>query len=275
MTPPPLYGLVLTGGRSTRMGRDKATLEYGGQPQADRAFDLLTGVCERVFVSARADQAALPGRAGKPQIHDINDSGGPAVGILSALRAHPDAAWLVLACDLPFLTAGVLAALVADRNSARPATAFQSSGDGLPEPLCAIYEPAFLPVLEAFRAGGLKCPRKMLIKLDLPLLRLPDPGALDNVNEPAEFAKASARLRPRSVSVRYFAALRERAGRAVEKVSTAAPDAATLYQELAARHHFTLAADKVRVSVNAAYAPMTTPLNEGDEVIFIPPVAGG
>jgi molybdopterin-guanine dinucleotide biosynthesis protein A len=136
------------------------------------------------------------GRAGKPQIHDINDSGGPAVGILSALRAHPGAAWLVLACDLPFLTAGVLAVLIAGRNSARPATAFQSSGDGLPEPLCAIYEPAFLPVLEAFLAGGLKCPRKMLIKLDLPLLRLPDPGALDNVNEPGEFAEASTRLRP-------------------------------------------------------------------------------
>ena len=55
MSIPPLYGLVLTGGRSTRMGRDKAALEYGGQAQADRAFDLLARVCDKVFVSARAD----------------------------------------------------------------------------------------------------------------------------------------------------------------------------------------------------------------------------
>ncbi|MFO1491766.1 MAG: NTP transferase domain-containing protein [Kiritimatiellia bacterium] len=275
MTVPPIYGLVLTGGRSSRMGRDKAALEYGGRAQADRAFDLLSGFCERTFVSARADQAELPGRAGRPQIHDVIENGGPAAGILSALRTHPDAAWLVLACDLPFLTGDVLAALVEQRDPARAATAFQSGNDGLPEPLCAIYEPAFLPVLEAFLAGGFKCPRKMLIQLGLPLLRLPHAAALDNVNEPAEFDAAAAKLQPLAVTVRYFAALREKAGLESESIQTLAPTPADLYRELSARHGFTLAAGQVRVALNGAYAPMSTPLSEGAELIFIPPVAGG
>ena len=203
------------------------------------------------------------------------ENGGPAAGILSALRTHPDTAWLVLACDLPFLTGEVLAALVAQRDPARPATAFQSGNDGLPEPLCAIYEPAFLPLLEAFLADGFKCPRKMLIKLGLPFLRLPDAHALDNINEPGEFAEASAKLRPKTVSVRYFASLRERAGRDTETLETTRAEALSLYHDLAARHGFTLAADKVRVAINGAYVPMTTALNDRDEVIFIPPVAGG
>lgn len=270
-----LYGLLLTGGRSARMGRDKAALEYGGQLQADRAFGLLGKVCDRVFVSARRDQSDLPGRAGRPQIHDAVEDLGPAGGILSAFRTHPDCAWLVLACDLPFLGEAVLRDLVARRNPEQPATAYRSASDGLPEPLCAIYEPAWLAILAKFLAENMRCPRKMLIRTGVPLLDLPDVRALDNINEPGEFEVASKRLIRREVRVLYFASLREQAGSDAESVATTAATPRDLYRELAERHHFRLGPERIRAAVNGRFVEMTEPLRDGDEIVFVAPVAGG
>ena len=75
--------------------------------------------------------------------------------------------------------------------------------------------------------------------------------------------------------LRYYALLREQAGCAEERLDTAAGDAATLYRELAARHGFSLPREQLRVAVNAEFADWTQPLTDGDEVVFIPPVAGG
>ena len=60
---PPLYGLVLAGGRSTRMRRDKATLSYQGRSQLDRAMELLGSCVQQAFVSVRPDQRSDPARA--------------------------------------------------------------------------------------------------------------------------------------------------------------------------------------------------------------------
>jgi molybdopterin-guanine dinucleotide biosynthesis protein A len=63
MNPAPLYGLVLAGGRSTRMQRDKANLEYAGKPQLARAMELIAPLVVRAFVSVRPDQQHDPQRA--------------------------------------------------------------------------------------------------------------------------------------------------------------------------------------------------------------------
>ena len=77
------------------------------------------------------------------------------------------------------------------------------------------------------------------------------------------------------VELRYYALLREQAGRQSESVDTAAATPAALYAELAARHGFRLPASQLRVAVNAAFSDWERPLEDGDEVVFIPPVAGG
>jgi molybdopterin converting factor subunit 1 len=77
------------------------------------------------------------------------------------------------------------------------------------------------------------------------------------------------------ISVQYFAILREQRGVPQEKLSTTAATPAALYDELRARHHFTLPGDRVRAAVNDAFVAADTPLREGDRVVFIPPVAGG
>lgn len=189
--PPEVYGLVLIGGRSQRMGRDKAMLCYRDKPQAVVAFELLQRHCAAVFLSCRKGQT---NPFDLPQIEDIEDNLGPMAGILAALATHPDKAWLVLACDLPFVSESLLCDLLARRNPTYDATAYRSAQDGLPEPLCAIYEPSIRSKLEQLRHSGVSCPRRALQALGVPLVDLPDPHALDNVNEPADLEQARQRL---------------------------------------------------------------------------------
>ena len=278
---PALFGLVLAGGRSTRMQRDKAALEYRpGVTQLDAAMQLLEGRVARAFVSMRADQSGDAARARHPGIVDRGDVDGPIAGIAAALDEHPDAAWLVLACDLPFLDGRTLDFLIAARDPARVATAFRSAHDGLPEPLCAIYEPAARAAIGAHIAAGRNCPRKFLINADTKLLDQPDPRALDNVNTVAEYGQAMESLTPndlpaREIRVQYYALLREQAGRSDETLSTRSRTPRELYAELRARYPFTLPAEMLRVAVNAEFGDWAHPLKAGDAVVFIPPVAGG
>jgi cyclic pyranopterin monophosphate synthase len=189
----PLYGLVLAGGSSTRMRRDKAALEIHGASQLAWSYALLERHCERVFVSVRAEQRAERVRAGFPQIVDGEHGAGPIAGIIAAQTAHPRAAWLVLACDLPFVDDAVFARLVAARETGRPIVAYRSTNDGLPEPLCAIYEPESVAAVREAIAAGRHCPRKLVIASGVPLLEQTSP-ALGNLNTPEELAAAERQL---------------------------------------------------------------------------------
>lgn len=287
MPAPPLFGLVLAGGASTRMQRDKAALSYHGKPQLQWTYELLLDHCAAVFISVRPDQRLEPTRAGLPQIVDRDTDIGPIAGISAALAEHPKAAWLVVACDLPFVDDATLAHLIRHREPQRLATAYRSSHDGLPEPLCAIWEPAAREPLVAQTAAGLRCPRKFLINSDTRLLDLPDAAALDNVNTVAEYGAAQARLQPAAASsgatsgqaialkVQYYALFREQAGRSEEQLATTAATPAQLYRELQARHPFKLSQQQLKVAVNASFCDWHAALKSGDTVVFIPPVAGG
>lgn len=165
----PRFGLVLTGGLSLRMGCDKAQIETRGRTQADRTFRLLEGLCAQVYVSCRREQADWPGRLGRPQIHDIILDHGPIGGILGAFHAHPEAAWLVVACDLPCLREASLQRLAEARNPFRFATAFRGHG-GRPEPLCTLYEPKSRARLWQGLAAGLPGPRDILAQSPIALL---------------------------------------------------------------------------------------------------------
>ncbi len=289
----PLYGLVLAGGRSSRMQQDKAALAYHGRTQLEWAMELVAPFVERVFVSVRPDQTQDPVRAKFAQIVDAQDNIGPIAGIMAAQAAHPHAAWLVLACDLPFLDAATLKHLIWARQADRPATAYRSSHDGLPEPLCAIYEPASREAIAAHVAAGKSCPRKFLIRSEAHLIEEPDPRALDNVNTPEEYGSAMSTFAPeaaradapaathvtahasKKIRVQYFALLREQAGRSEESLTTTAHTPRELYDELRKRYPFSLAPEMLRVAVNTEFGEWSQPLSDGDAVVFIPPVAGG
>jgi molybdenum cofactor guanylyltransferase len=272
------------------MQRDKAALNYHGRNQLEWAVSLLQRYAERVFVSCRADQTTDPVRARFDQIVDSQDNLGPIAGIMAAQAKYPEVAWLAVACDLPFLDQSTLSTLLSARQQHRLATAYRSSHDVLPEPLCAIYEPASREHLIAYVASGKNCPRKFLIKSDVHLIDEPNPHALDNVNTPEEYGSAIATLAPadaglgatlkgtppeKRIKVQYYAILREQAGRSDESIVTAAQTPRDLYNELKSRYPFSLAPEMLRVAVNAEFGDWSQRLADGDSVVFIPPVAGG
>ncbi|UOQ98617.1 NTP transferase domain-containing protein [Hymenobacter sp. 5317J-9] len=190
---PVLRGLVLAGGRSERMQTDKGALHYHSLDQRQHTAALLAEFCPDVRVSVRPDQAGgLP--AGLTALPDTFLNLGPLGGILSALQADPNAAWLVLACDLPFLTRDTLEYLVSNRQPSRMATSFRSPWDAFPEPLVSIWEPRSYGQLLRFLGLGYSCPRKALINSDIELLAPPVPAELRNVNTPAERAAAEQEL---------------------------------------------------------------------------------
>jgi len=185
----PIKGLVIAGGFSRRMGRDKVLLTYHDVPQALWTHRLLQQSCNEVWIGCRPGQDVGPAND-LPRIHDREANRGPAEGIAAALAHDPSSAWLVVACDLPRLSPGVLRDLLRARDSQALATAYCSAHDGLPEPLCAIYEPGIRPLIEAALLRERNCPRKILLEAGERVRLLPprSDGALDNFNTPEEAA---------------------------------------------------------------------------------------
>lgn len=180
------YGLILAGGESRRLGHDKALLDRHGKSQLAYLSGLLKEHVDSVFVSARADQKDDKERSQFDQIVDAYDDIGPVAGILTALESFPDADWLVVACDLPNVDHATIDLLLRERSEQHPFTAYVSSYDGLPEPLCAIYRSGCTSIVRAFVEEGVNCPRKILIRSDTKLLEQQNSRSLDNVNTPGD-----------------------------------------------------------------------------------------
>jgi len=179
----PLQGLILTGGQSKRMGQDKALMRSGSRTQLEQSYDLLQAQLSSVYVSIKASQVNDPVRSQYRLIMDAQNCSGPMAGILSAHKTNPDCAWLVIACDMPFLNSETLMQLIKARDNAYDATVFSNPDDSLPEPLCAIYEPN---VLVRVASDPSRLPsnsaRDLLRQSRIKMIEAKNPYALENTN---------------------------------------------------------------------------------------------
>lgn len=191
---PKIYGLVLAGGQSTRMGKDKGLIPYHGMPQREYLYHLLSRVCDKTYVSIRPEQQNdLPDDI--ETVVDENRYKGPYNGLLSAHRKYSKVAWLVLACDLPLIDLQSLQELIAARDPNMMATSFAQKEDPLPEPLCAVWEPRAFETSIAYLEGGKgTCPRKFLINNEVKLVFPRDPKVLLNANSEEEYKEAIVKL---------------------------------------------------------------------------------
>lgn len=269
-----MNGLLLVGGKSSRMGSDKSELILrNGLTQKERGIKLLESVCDQVFISTSENKGE------ENTIPDAFGSVGPLGAIASAQQADPDAAWLVLACDLPMLEQDHLQALVDSRDSTLDATYFTSSTDNLPEPLCAIWEPSSASAVRAALDNGKNCPRSVLISLDCKFLPSPGFWTLTNTNTEADLVEIRARLNQsntvKKITVTYFAQLRELTGTHSEVIETDSETPAGLFEQLRAKHQLTCKRIGMMVAVNGDFTNWSHSISDGEEVVFIPPVAGG
>ena len=187
-----VHGFVTAGGRSSRMGTDKAWLEIGGRPMIKRVVEELLQVTPAVSIIANDPEYDL---IGLPMLPDLNPGIGPLEAIRVALAASLAPCVLLVACDLPFVTAEFLEFLL-DRVESHQAVVPLNSDGGL-EPLCAIYSTEALePVTELIRNGERKVSR-LLDRVRTRLIPFEDLGQLAgaerffiNVNTPEDYSRA-------------------------------------------------------------------------------------
>ncbi|MGB5462688.1 MAG: NTP transferase domain-containing protein [Aureibaculum sp.] len=185
----PVQGLVLAGGKSSRMGKDKTRLIYHSKEHLDHTLDLLENSLLRTYVSvANADKAE-----NLKEIEDKFLDLGAFGGICSAFQKDPNKAWLVLATDLPFVDQDLIKLLLKHRNPRKMATAIKGRSKPFVEPLIAIYEPKAYPVLLSYLSQGYSCPRKVLINSDVEIVEVDD-HYVRNVNTPEEFEKVQKEI---------------------------------------------------------------------------------
>jgi molybdopterin-guanine dinucleotide biosynthesis protein A len=191
---PPLCGLILAGGKSSRMGHDKSSLVYHDKDQAHHSYSLLEQICQKVFVSCRSDQGDLAHLKDLPKIYDTYSDIGPIGGILSAQAKHTNTPFLVIACDLPFVDLAFLNYLVRMRDAEKVATAYINPETTWLEPLCTIYEPkSQVNFLEALN-NGIRCPRKVIMNSDVKSILMEGKNSIVNANFPEDYQKIKSNL---------------------------------------------------------------------------------
>lgn len=147
----PVYGCVLIGGKSRRMGMPKHLLETGGVTWIEQTVALLRTAVERVAIVG--DGRVPQGLSNVIRLSDVPDAEGPLAGILAAMRWAPHVSWLAAACDLPNLSAEALEWLLSTRSPGVWATLPRLPDDKGVEPLLAHYDFRARGVLEGLAAA--------------------------------------------------------------------------------------------------------------------------
>ncbi len=176
-------GVVLAGGRSSRMGVDKALVAVDGVPMAELARRALVGAGAAELVAVGGDLPAL-GEMGFVGHPDDHPGAGPLGGILTALRVATHDPVVVLACDLPLVDAAGITEVLAALGPADDAAVPERSGRL--EPLHAAYRHRCLPALERAFGLGERAPHRALALVAVRRVALSDPGWLRNVNRPED-----------------------------------------------------------------------------------------
>ncbi len=193
-----ITGIVLCGGRSTRMGQDKAALLFAGETLRARAVRVLQALTGDVIVVGRADQD-VSGLAVRV-IHDPVEGLGPLAGLAAGLAASPGDVNLVLACDMPLASPLVLQRLMELRGDHDICVAVI---DGRPSPLCAVYRAGVARVAQDLLAAGERRVMALLDRVetkrvDAAVFRDIDPDLVSflSCNTPDDLERAALKRRP-------------------------------------------------------------------------------
>lgn len=230
MTPPDAErgAVVLVGGRSTRMGRDKASLPFDGSTLLDRVLSTLAGVVTEIVIVARHDQPLAPFAPPPPGIalrityDDVEDLG-PVGGLASGLAALSRPIAYLSSCDVPFLRPAFVLTMFESLGGADVAL---PDVEGRLHPLAGVYrrEPVLAAARALLTANRLR-PIFLLetlphVKVGEAILRRADPEleSLENLNSPDDLAAARARRAAPTafsarVTIELYGIARRRAGR--------------------------------------------------------------
>jgi molybdopterin-guanine dinucleotide biosynthesis protein A len=183
-------GAVLAGGEGSRLGGSKAAALLAGRPLLSYPLAALRAVVGEVAVVAKAETELPAVGYGVLIWREADEPRHPLAGIVEALRRAEGRPVVVLACDLPFVTAELVRELVSADAGDAPAVVATTHEHG-PQPLCARYEPAALDLLAGFDPAGRAITQVQALG---PLHLAVDPDLLRNVNSAEDLAAAEAEL---------------------------------------------------------------------------------
>ena len=140
-----ITGIILAGGKSSRMGSDKGLTLFNNKPLINYVIDVLQPLCEKIIISANNSEYD---KFGYDVINDIVPDSGPMGGIYSALLHSTTDVNIVLSCDSPFVKTQTFEYLMEQYDNADICVPMQSSGKY--EPLCGIYKKSVIPYFKEF-----------------------------------------------------------------------------------------------------------------------------
>ena len=192
-------GIILAGGKSARMGQDKALLPVDGQPLIEHVAAILRPLVNEIVVVADSPEkyTSSIGRI----VADLLPGAGPVGGILTGLTALGEGSHIVVACDMPKLNARVLQFLLEKATSEWDAVVPEIGGR--PEPLCAVYRHTAAPKLRAFLDTGQRAAYQALDvlqtrRIDEETMRHLDPEGqgFTNLNTPEDLERFRQQTHP-------------------------------------------------------------------------------
>ncbi|HDR89616.1 MAG TPA: molybdenum cofactor guanylyltransferase [Bacteroidetes bacterium] len=187
---PSVTGMVLAGGKSSRMGTDKALLPWGKTSMLEHAANRLKPLCHEVVISSNDRKHQIPGFA---LIPDTEPGIGPLGGILSVMKRRNEEYFLVLSVDLPLVTSAILKHILSFRKSY--SLVIPVNSNGMPQPTCACYHRKLLPLMEQMMQQGANSLRPLIRHpecFSLPVQDYPDiftPDTFINMNHPETYEK--------------------------------------------------------------------------------------
>lgn len=181
----PLTGLILCGGKSSRLGFDKLTVIKDHFPIYDWWSNILKKYCSNIYISCNQNQAEKYSLSNT--LIDVESNQGPLGGIYSAILKHPDHGLLVVACDLVYITETDIALLIQNRDPSLFGTAFVTSDTDHPFPLCTIYEPKiFKDLIQEYEYSS-RSALTILKKNEIKIIKYNI--NMNGINTPEEFDK--------------------------------------------------------------------------------------
>jgi len=193
-----LHGAVFVGGESKRMGKPKFSLTYDGISGTEKAVKVLSKFCNKVFLSSRADldMGSLTKINNVERINDEHTRMGPVGGLATLMARFPDKAWMITACDMPFLKEEDFETIFQKRDPLRYGTCYVQKGRFGYEPMCAIYEPKFIvPLFEAMSRRELSLSR-IIEALPFKKIKIDeaDRSKFMNINTTEDYEKRHKRI---------------------------------------------------------------------------------
>jgi molybdopterin-guanine dinucleotide biosynthesis protein A len=275
-------GIVLAGGRSSRMGTPKAALEWHGSTLLRRTAGIISRATDGPVVVVRAQGQALPALPAQVEVIDDPREGmGPIQGLAAGLAAIADRAEIAFVCstDMPFLHPAFVRRVL--RAAAEGADVGLPIARGYPQPLAAAYRTTLAPVAERLVQEGRLRPAFLfdecvVTRLDEAALRAdpvlaaldPDLDSVVNINEPADYEAARSRPAP-EVTIQRFGALAD-GHRGPQAIRAATMAGAAAAAGLALGRHVVAALNGDQITRDGE-----TPLATGDSVSFLSADAGG